>query len=428
MKRVLIVSPYFPPSTLAGVHRARHLAKHLLAFGWQPTILCVHEAFHKETIDPELAALLPEGLDVVKTKALPYQLTRWAGIGDISLRSFHHLKTLLRQILDTRPVDAVFITGSPYYPMLSSRWLKQQYGKPIILDFQDPWVSRYGATHSRFSKGGLAHQLATRLEPRALRWADFVTSVSDVQNAEMALRYPWLNTDRMAAIPIGGDEDDFKYLRARDRACPWMEAAPDRFTVGYIGNVWPGAYRTLEAFFAAVAQLKQGRPQLYERLRLIFVGTSNQPTASAAEVVMPFARRAGIAENVYEKPARIPYLDALNVMIRSDVLLMLGSDEPHYTASKLYPMLLAERPVLALFHERSNVCSIADAVGGVALLKFGDLSPAETMVEQIAQTLAALMEGRAAVRPVDRSKLEPYLGSAIARRFADILDRVQISS
>ena len=91
-------------------------------------------------------------------------------------------------------------------------------------------------------------------------------------------------------------------------------------------------------------------------------------------------------------------------------------------------MLLAERPVLALFHERSNVCSIADAVGGVALLKFGDSSPVETMVEQIAQTLAALMEGRAAVRPVDRSKLEPYLGSAIARRFADILDRVQISS
>ena len=142
---------------------------------------------------------------------------------------------------------------------------------------------------------------------------------------------------------------------------------------------------------------------------------------------MPFAHRAGISENVYEIPERIPYLDALNVMIRSDALLMLGSDEPHYTASKLYPTLLAERPVLAIFHERSSVCSIADAVGGVLLFVLGDAAPVETKVVEIAQSLAALMERQAVIRPLDRGKLEPYLGPAIARRFADIFDRVQRS-
>ncbi len=36
---VVIVSPYFPPSSLAGVHRARHLAKHLPSFGWHPIVV-----------------------------------------------------------------------------------------------------------------------------------------------------------------------------------------------------------------------------------------------------------------------------------------------------------------------------------------------------------------------------------------------------
>ena len=136
MKQVLIVSPYFPPSSLAGVHRARHLAKHLPAAGWRPIVLCVDERLHEETIDPELSALLPEDLEVVKAKALPSQLTRRVGVGDLSLRAFHNLRSSAREILGNKSVDTVFITGSPYYPMLLSRWLKQRYGKPVVLDFR----------------------------------------------------------------------------------------------------------------------------------------------------------------------------------------------------------------------------------------------------------------------------------------------------
>ena len=43
MRRCLITSPHFPPSTVAGVHRARHLAKHLPAHGWAPPDLRIIE-------------------------------------------------------------------------------------------------------------------------------------------------------------------------------------------------------------------------------------------------------------------------------------------------------------------------------------------------------------------------------------------------
>src|SRR5207302_1791874 len=110
--------------------------------------------------------------------------------------------------------DAVLITGSPYYPMLLAPEIRRRFRVPVVLDFQDPWVSAWGAAQPRFSRAGLVYRAAAILEPRALHGADFVTSVSENQNAEMAARYRWLDASRMAAIPIGGDPDDFAALRS----------------------------------------------------------------------------------------------------------------------------------------------------------------------------------------------------------------------
>jgi hypothetical protein len=420
MKRVLIVSPYFPPSMLAGVHRARHLAKHLPATGWQPIVLCVHESFHKETIDPELAALLPADLEVVKTRALPAQLTRLAGIGDLSLRAFFHLGAALRRILDARPVDAIFITGSPYYPMLLSGWLKRRYGKPIILDFQDPWVSNYGAAQPRFTKSGLAHWLAIRLEPRALRFADFVTSVSDVQNAEMARRYPWLDAGKMAAIPIGGDPDDYARSRARPPNNMLWPRDCGHIHFSYVGTFLPRSPPTARALFAALAQLRSTAPDLANRLRFNFVGTSNQPDDRTSYRFRRLAEAAGVGDLVAETPQRVPFLDALEVLANSDVVLLLGSDEPHYTASKIYPGLISGRPFLSLFHGASSAHRIlADAGGGYA---FSFTTPDElaALPGRLAAAIRDLATAPDAVGKLRQETIEPYSAPAIARRFADI--------
>jgi len=41
-------------------------------------------------------------------------------------------------------------------------------------------------------------------------------------------------------------------------------------------------------------------------------------------------------------------------------LIVPGSDDPAYTASKLYPYVLAAKPMLAVFHERSSVVSVIE--------------------------------------------------------------------
>ena len=57
MKKILIISPHFPPSNLAAVHRSRLFAQHLPAFGWEPIILTVHEKFYEERLDHNLEKL-----------------------------------------------------------------------------------------------------------------------------------------------------------------------------------------------------------------------------------------------------------------------------------------------------------------------------------------------------------------------------------
>ena len=155
-RNVLILSPYFPPSTLAGVHRARHLAKHLPAFGCMPIVVCVHESHHEELLDPDLCTLMPVGVEVIKVEAVSARLTRYIGVGDISIRAWKYLKRKVFDLLTAREIDAVLITGAPFYPMLLAPEIKRRLGIPVVLDFQDPWVSAWGAAQPVFSKAGLS--------------------------------------------------------------------------------------------------------------------------------------------------------------------------------------------------------------------------------------------------------------------------------
>src|SRR5580698_1453686 len=159
MRKVIILSPHFPPSTLAGVHRARHLAKHLPAHGWHPIIVRADERHYTEPGDPQLAALVPPALEQVRTGAISARLCRIAGISDIGLRAYFHIRSAVDGLIAAERPNLIFITGAPFYPMLLAGHIKSWSGLPVVLDFQDPWVSAHGATQPWGTKAWLAHRL-----------------------------------------------------------------------------------------------------------------------------------------------------------------------------------------------------------------------------------------------------------------------------
>lgn len=419
-RSVIIITPYFSPSTATGVHRVRHLARHLPAAGWRPTVVCVDEAFYEHKLDYSLLALTPPDTEIVKASALPRWASRPFGLGDISLRAWPQMRSRVEELLRTRPISAVLITSGPYYTLMLAPLIRRRFGVPVVVDFQDPWVSAWGAKQPRWSKLGLSHWAAARLEPHVVRNADFITSVSEVQNDEMAVRYPWLDRSRMAAIPIGGDPGDFDHARTTD-AWRKMPKREGRVELSYVGSYWPAAAAPFRAFFKGIARLRAMDPGVIDRLGMNFVGTAPGPGSGPIQAL---AEAEGLSDCVREVPGRLTYLEALDVTAQSDGLLLLGSDEPHYTASKIYPALMSGRPYLSLFHKSSDAHALLSAAGGGKALAFSNAAELAALELPIAEALRTLVLAPRSFGRADEAVYAPFEARMIARRYAAIFDGV----
>lgn len=423
-KRVAIVSPYFPPSNLAGVHRARLLSTHLPTYSWEPVVVCVHERHHEQTPDPQLARLVPDSVRVLKSGAIPSAATRLVGIGDIGIRAFWHLKQTVSNLLSEGRVDLLFITTSPYYNALSGPRLKKKFGIPLVIDFQDPWVSRWGATLPAFSKGGISHRLATWLEPRVIRCADHVTSVSEGTNDEIYARYPALPAAALSAMPIGGEIGDFEFLKDHPVATDELGVRDGEFHFSYVGTMWPRGYPALRALLLGLAQMRDGYPDLYRKLRLNFIGTSAQPDDTRNFHVMAHAAEFGVSERITEIPQRLGYLKGLNILANANAILVIGSDESHYTASKLHPSFLAGRPLLAILHENSSACDMIRRVGGGILVTFTERDEPAELASRVRSAMLKIIRDPDGLPQYDPQGLAPLSADSVAQQYAELFDRL----
>jgi hypothetical protein len=143
---------------------------------------------------------------------------------------------------------------------------------------------------------------------------------------------------------------------------------------------------------------------------------------------MPIAESEGVADLVSETPQRIPYLEALGLLRKADTILLIGSDEPHYTASKIFPALLAGRPCLALFHRASSAHESLKRHEQVRVLGF------DTTVDldSLATALTEILEQAPCRRP-RRDQRPPEAASSwdaqvVAASFAGIFDDLSARS
>lgn len=434
MRRVLMVSPHFPPDTSAGTHRVRLIAPHLPAFGFEPTVLTVDPRDYEGRLDWDLETLVPPELRVVRTRAWSPRWTRMMRVGDLGLRAYCGLRRAALELLDRETFDCVFITIYPTYPALMGSTLKRKASLPFVLDYQDPWVGSWGRTTgggkngTPDSKSRLARALALYLEPVAVRAADAITAVSEGTFRSVQERIGAAEKTPFVEIPIGSDPCDFEKLRAEARPNPFFDAGDGRLHISYVGTLLPLGFETLRAVLEAARRLRERRPETYARLRLHFYGTSNQTEGNVPERVLPEAERLGVADVVDERSARLDYLDALNVLASSSAILLMGSSESHYTASKLYPALMAERPLLAVFHEQSSVVSILRRAGGppgIRLTTYDDDRRALERVDDIYEQLVALCgQSSDTASGADPSVVEDFSARALAGRLAGLFDRV----
>ena len=434
VRNALLIAPHFPPDSGAATHRVRLLAPYLEKKGWKPTVLTVDRESIEGTPDPDLEAMVPRDLEVIRARAWDASRTRPFGVGDLGLRSFQGLLKAASQLMRAKKYDVVFITIFPTYTALLGPILKKRFGAAFVLDYIDPWVSEWGKTvgggpNGRVDiKARITRAAALALEPAAVNAADAITAVSEGTYESIVERNPRLRNIPRAAIPYGGDARDFEWLRAHPRANDYFDPDDGCFHVCYVGTLLPLGMETLRAVLRGAAMLKSNSPDLYRLLRLHFFGTSNQTGGAREHRVLPVARELGVDDAVREYPVRIPYLDALAVQVQASAVLLMGSTEHHYTASKLYPALLSQRPILAVYHEKSSVAEIMKDVTSPPtgqLVTYDDERRAEQHAAYIAQSLQTLISGgRWPDTSWNHSQLARFSAESLAAELAAIFDQV----
>jgi len=432
LRRVLMVSPHFPPDSSAAAHRVRLLAPHLPNAGWRPTVVTVAADRYEGRLDPDLASLVPASLDVVRAPAWSAGWTRRFGIGDLGLRAFGGLRSVCRDLLQRFRFDALFITVYPVYPALLGPPLKREFALPFVLDYQDPWVGEWGRSvgggrnGSPDLKSRMSRRIGQWLEPRAVHGADALVAVSQGTIDGIVDRIPDASRVPHDVIPVGFDADDFTRLAEPDGGHGLFNPTDGHIHLCYVGTLLPTGVETLRLLLTALSQARACDP-VARRLRLHFVGTSNQSAPDRLRV-MPTAEECGVADVVAEHPGRLDYLDALRVLRSASAILLLGNADEHYTASKLFPALIARRPLLALYNEFSSVVSMLGSIArepSVRVITYATPIVTAPRVEQVSAHLLALARGqRYEAADVDLSRAQAFSAPSLARRLAGLLDRI----
>lgn len=422
MKRVLIISYYWPPNGGAGVYRWLKMSKYLPEFGWQPV---VYTPENPEMVadDPGLLKDVGAQVEVVKQPITePFSLyKRFTGRAqservqtaflsekraggwkeDLALwvRSNFFIPDarvwwvkpsirFLKDYVKEHQVDAIISTGPPHSMHLIAQGLKRATGLPWIADFRDPWtgIDFYG----QLSLTNWADRKHHRLEREVLTTADRVVTVS----------WSWANdlealgAKTVAVITNGFDRADVPEENI---------AVDDRFSLVHIGSM--SATRDLPGLWKALAAIGEKDLTFRERFVLRFVGPVDHSVVESATA-------AGLGGHI-ERMGRVSHAVAMQEMQRARVLLLPINDTPNSAGilpGKLYEYMSVGRPILAVGPATGDVARV---LGSAHFLAPREPDPT---------TRAAIRSLFDRVQPTVGQDIQRYDRRELARAMAELLN------
>lgn len=425
MRRLLLVSYFFPPAAGGGVARALSFARYLPLHGWQVSVICA-DPEAAPLRDASRAARLPEGVEVLPVP-MPggFALGRRAVLGRAGSGRPSGLYRAARALagwglvpdsyapwrgaavrsasarLARGGIDAVLTSSPPDTVHLVGLDLKRAGGPPWVADFRDPWV---GLTYRRPPTAWHAARHRA-LRGAVLAGADRVLATTHAAAGIFRALLGPAGADRVAVLPNGWEADAETPAPA---VAPGPAPVPGGATLRlvYTGTLWD--VPATGACLAGLARARAAQPGAAVGLDLVGPHESGEPR---------FAARLGL-EDVVRFHGQVPYARSRALQAAADVLLLLQVHGPGYETAipgKLYEYLAADRPILA-FLPAGEAADLVRQAGGWVVAP-GD-EPAA------AEAFARLLRGE---RPAGGSEPRRALADAhrrdrIAADLARLLD------
>lgn len=433
-RKVLIISPNFPPIATPDQQRVRMSLPYFEEFGWTPHVLALRPETRSNAMewepDYQLERTVPANIKISRAGAIPAPTIRALGLASLGLRCLPYLRRSGDRIIAEERPDLIYFSTTLFPVMALGPGWRKRFGTPYILDFQDPWFS--GAIIKRSEhrppggrlKYGFSQALARFLEPYALRHASHTVAVSSAYPKMLMKRYAWLNSTQFTVLPFGASEEDFEDVRGMHITQKVINTADGNRHWVYIGVLPPSMQFTLRAFLVAVKEARQKDPKCWARVRIHFIGTNYAGGSNAEKRVEPLAKELGVEDLVNEQPLRMPYLEALSVLLESDAILLFGSDDAGYTASKLFPCILAKKPILAVFHEQSSVVEILNRCNAGRAITFATGAESYALASRVIEGLDWLLSLSRGYSPeTNWDAFRPYTAREMTRRQCEIFDK-----
>jgi len=346
MRRVLVISFFYPPFNTIGGLRVSKMTRYLAELGWDVRVVTTDSDDTAADLPVEIderAIVRAHGFDV---NALPKRIIGSGRIGRYGYEvpgALRPLRTLgeiyrnltnfpdgqvgwyrpavraARKLVTTWRPDVVFSSLYPATSHLVAHAIAADSGLPWVCEYRDPWTD----SRSRRRAGPL-YRLERWLEDRTVSAASAIVTVSDSWGEELARRFRRVPVH---IIPNGYDASDYPADVTPPRDGP--------LTIVYTGRLYPRQDPT--KLLTAIAALRAVDVQVQAR----FVG---RYLGSVREV----ARALGLHEDSVRVDEPVSHRDALVRQRSAHALaLFLGDDEDvGWRPAKLYEYLGARRPIL----------------------------------------------------------------------------------
>lgn len=429
MKKVLIISYYWPPSGGIAVHRCLKFAKYLREFGWEP-IICTADNPEYPVLDEGNFKDVPLDATIIKTKIWePYNLfklitgkkrkerihnvfieeeksgfTHKLGIwirGNIFIpdaRRFWIRPSIkfLSEYLKGNPVDVMFTNGPPQTTHMIAYGVKKKLGIPWHADFQDPWTQV--DYFPQLMLNPISLKIHKAMEQRVFRWADKVTICSDAWKRDLES----IGAKDVGVIVWGYDEDDFKNIKVD---------LSQKFTLSHYGSLGPD--RNAKTLWKACSIIAKENEQFANDLEIELAGFIGHAILNEIESL-------GLKKNLvlFEHLSR---KETLLRMHRSQILLLILNDMPNVNGrlpGKLFEYLASRRPILVIGPEESDASKIVYSVNAGSTCHFSDL---EKTIITIKILYDKFKKGQLLPNETDISR---YSNRNLTRQLAGYLDQV----